>query len=138
LPCSSCRKPPAVLEKLRADWRRGRALKFIRLGEDWTFEYKTKTAGSIMLLLRFDAEGDTLVLTIREMYAKAVLGPKGPHVAHMGIGAIREFLEWVAEMARDLGYTRLRAGGRRTKGRRGFQNFEFDLDHYYRRPRPRR
>jgi hypothetical protein len=126
-----------VLEKLRADWRRGRALKFIRLGEDWTFEYKTP-AGPIMLVGRFDADGETLVLTFREMYAKSVMGPEGPHKADVGLGPVRGFLEWVAGMARDLGYTRLRVGGQRTKGRRGYQNFEFDLDRYLRRQKLRR
>lgn len=126
-----------MFDKLRADWRRGRARKFIQFGQDWTFEYKTKTAGSVMLVGRFEEDGDTLVLTFREIYAKAVL-TEGPYIAPMGIGATRGFLEWVAGMASDLGYTRLRAGGRRTKGRRGFQSFEFDLDHYFRSEKPRR
>jgi len=126
-----------VFEKLRADWRRGRALRFIKIGEDWTYEYKTP-GGPVILVGRFDAEGETLILTFHEMYAKSVMGPDGPHKADAGLPHVRGFLEWVAEMARDLGYTRLRVGGRRTKGRRGYQNFEFPLDHYLRGERPRR
>jgi hypothetical protein len=126
-----------VFEKLRADWRRGRALRFIKLGENWTFEYKTP-GGPIILFGRFDAEDDTLVLTFKEMYAKDVMGPKGQYKADAGLPHVRGFLEWVAEMASDLGYTRLRVGGKRTKGRRGYQSFEFPLDKYLRGQRPRR
>jgi hypothetical protein len=126
-----------VLEKLRADWRRGRALKVIRLGEDSTFEYKTP-AGPVILIGRFDADEDTLVLTVREIYAKDVMGPRGPYKADAGLASVRGFAEWVAEMASDLGYTRLRVGGKRTKGRRGHQSFEFDLGRYLRGQRPRR
>ena len=125
-----------VFEKLRADWRRGRAAKFIRPGEDWTFEYRTP-GGPIMLFGRFDVEGETLILTFHEMYAKDVV-EKGQYHADAGLPHVRGFLEWVAEMARDLGYTRLRVGGKRTKGRRGYQNFEFPLDRYLRGQRPRR
>ena len=125
-----------MLEKVKADWRRGRALKYIRVGEHFTYEYDTP-GGPIMLVGRFDADGETLVVKFHEIYAKDVL-EKGQYQADMGVPHIRDWLEWVAGMAGDLGYTRLRAGGRRTKGKRGYQNFEFPLDRYLRGQRPRR
>jgi hypothetical protein len=122
-----------VLSKLRADWRRGRARKFIRIGEDWTYEYDTP-AGPIILVGRFEAEGETLILIFNEMYAKDVL-EKGEYRADVGLPSVRRFLDWVAAMAVDLGYTRMRVAGQRTKRnvkRGGRQRFEFDLDHYLR------
>ena len=122
-----------MLNKLRADWRRGRATKFIRLGEHWTFEYETR-AGAIILFGRFEAEGDTLILIFREIYAKDVL-EKGEYQADVGLASVRGFLEWVGGMASDLGYTRLRVEGTRTKRKRtgaGRQRFEFDIARYLR------
>jgi hypothetical protein len=128
-----------VLRKLRADWRRGRATRVIRLGEDWTYEYDTP-AGPIMVVGRFRAEGETLILIFKEIYAKDVLD-KGPYRAAGGLAAVRGFLEWVAGMASDLGYTRMRVQGQRTtrnEKRGGRQQFEWDLARYLRgdgRPR---
>jgi hypothetical protein len=127
-----------VFEKLRADWRRGRALKVIQFGEDSIFEIKTPV-GPVMLVGRFAADGKTLVLTVREIYAKDVTGPKGQYRAEPGLGAVRNFMEWIAGMASDLGYTRMRVRGHRTRSRRKEeQNFEFPLDRYLRGQRPRR
>jgi hypothetical protein len=122
-----------VFEKLRADWRRGRASKFIRLGENWTFEYKTR-AGPMILAGRFREEGTTLILIFWDIHAKDVL-ERGEYRADVGLASVRGFLEWVAGMASDLGYTRLRVVGSRTKRnekRGGRQQFEFDLARYLR------
>jgi hypothetical protein len=113
-----------------------RARSFIQVGKDWTFEYATP-AGPIMLVGRFEAEGRTLILIFREIYAKDVLD-KGAYRAEPGLASVRRFLEWVAEMAVDLGYTRLRVAGRRTTRdlkRGGRQRFEFDLSQYLRTSR---
>jgi hypothetical protein len=120
-----------VFEKLRADWRRGRAARNLRLGENVTLEFDTPTAGPVIFYGRFDPDGETLVYTVHEIYAKDVLA-KGPYQADAGLREMRSFAEWVARMARDLGFTRLRVYGQRSKGRRGYQNFEFDLDRYIR------
>lgn len=128
-----------VLDKLRADWRRGRARKFIRIGEDWTYEYETP-AGTIMLFGRFQAEGTTLLLIFSNIYAKDVL-EKGEYRANAGLASVRSFLDWVAGMASDLGYTRMRVAGLRTTRndkRGGRQRFEFDLANYLRSPRTSR
>jgi hypothetical protein len=122
-----------VFERIRAGWRRGRASKFIRIGEDWTYEYDTPV-GPIVLVGRFEAEGKTLILIFREMYAKDVL-EKGEYQATPGLPHVRKFLDWVAGMAIDLGYTRLRVAGVRTKRndkRGGRQRFEHDLASYRR------
>ncbi|HST26205.1 MAG TPA: hypothetical protein VLJ76_09445 [Gaiellaceae bacterium] len=122
-----------MLSKLRADWRRGRASKFIRLGEGWTYEYKTPV-GPMILVGRFEAEDETLILIFREIYAKDIL-EKGPYRADGGLENVRRFLEWVAGMAIDLGYTRMRVEGTRTTRKRrgaGRQRFEFDLARYLR------
>jgi hypothetical protein len=128
-----------VLDRIRADWRRGRALKFIRLGEDWTYEYETP-AGPIILVGRFEAEGETLILIFKEMYAKDVV-EKGEYRADAGLPSVRKFLDWVAGMASDLGYTRLRVAGIRTKRndrRGGRQRFEYDLANFLRGSRSSR
>ncbi len=122
-----------MFERLAATRRRRRADKFIRVGENWTFEYKTP-AGPIILNGRFEAEDKTLILIVREIYAKDVL-ERGEYQAQPGLASVRGFLESVAELAVLLGYTRLRVAGQRTKRhlrRGGRQRFEFDLDHYLR------
>jgi hypothetical protein len=126
-----------VFEKLRADWRRGRALRFFDLGKNVTFEFDTPSAGPIVFFGRFDPDGETLVFTVHEIYAKDVL-VKGPYRAEAGLREMRRLAEWLAGMASDLGYTRLRFSGQRSKGRRGVQDFEFPLDTYFRGQRPRR
>jgi hypothetical protein len=125
-----------VLEKLRADWRRGRALKYIRLGEAFNYTWNTPTAGRILARVRFDAEDDTLVFKVLEINSEEVMGPKGPHRADVGLREIRTILDWIADMATDLGYTRLRVEGQRTNARRRYQRFEFDLAQYHRSHRP--
>ena len=122
-----------MFDRIRADWRRGRARRFIRIGEDWTYEYET-SVGPIMILGRFEEEGETLILIFREIYAKDVL-EKGEYRATPGLAYVRKFLEWVAQMASDLGYERLRIAGARTSRndkRGGRQRFEFDLARYLR------
>ena len=122
-----------MFERLRADWRRGRARKFIQIGENWTYEYETPT-GPVMILGRFEEEGETLILIFREIFAKDVL-EKGEYRATPGLAHVRKFLAWVAEMASDLGYKRLRVAGARTTRndkRGGRQRFEFDLAQYLR------
>jgi hypothetical protein len=122
-----------VLERVAAAARRRRARKFITIGEDWTYEYETPI-GTVMLHGRFEEEGKTLILVFRNIYAKDVL-EKGEYQAEPGLASVRQFLEWVAEMAVDLGYTRMRVAGARTTRsdkRGGRQRFEFDLARYLR------
>jgi hypothetical protein len=124
-----------VLERVAAARRRRRAHKFITVGKNWTFEYKTPVI-PLVLHGRFEDEGETLILIIRNMYAKDVL-EKGEYRADVGTPSIRLFLEWVGEMAAELGYTRMRVQGQRTTRndkRGGRQQFEFDLARYLRRP----
>jgi hypothetical protein len=123
----------AVFDGLRAKWRRGRANKNIRFGEDVTFEFNTATVGPVILVVRFEGDSETLVLTFLEIYAKDVMGPTGPYRAKAGLAEVRRFLDWIAGMAADLGYTRLRVRGQRTRTRRKkLQLFEFDLANYRR------
>jgi hypothetical protein len=122
-----------VLERVAAAARRRRARRFITLGEDWTYEYDTPI-GVVILHGCFEEEGKTLILIFRNIYAKDVL-EKGEYQAEPGLASVRNFLEWVAEMAVELGYTRMRVAGARTKRndkRGGRQRFEFDLAQYLR------
>ena len=128
-----------VLDKLRADWRRGRARKYVRIDERTTFEYDTPS-GPLIVEGRFREEGTTLIFFVSSVYAKDVLD-KGEYRAEAGLASMRKFLEWVAQLASDLGYERLRIVGHRTKrnaARGGRQRFEFDLAQYLRTPRPAR
>jgi hypothetical protein len=122
-----------VLSKLRADWRRGRARKFITVGENCTFEHKTPI-GPVVLHGRFEDDGKTLILIVRNIYAKDVVA-KGEYRAEPGLGSVRSFMEVIAEMAAELGYTRMRVQGQRTTRnlkRGGRQQFEFDLARFLR------
>jgi hypothetical protein len=124
-----------VLERLAAAARRRRARKFITVDENWTFEYQTPI-GPVIVHGRFEDEGETLILIIRNIYAKDVL-EKGEYRAEPGLGAVRHILGWMAEMAVELGYTRMRVQGQRTTRnvkRGGRQQFEFDLAQYLRGP----
>ena len=120
-----------MLNRIRADWRRGRARKFIELNKNWTFEYDTR-AGPITIAGQFRAEDTTLVLVLWDIHSKDALETGGDR-PDAGVGEVRRFLEWVAGMAADLGYTRLRVKGSRTK-RGGMSQIEFDLARYLRSP----
>jgi len=128
-----------VLRKLRADWRRGRALKTLKLGERQYWEWDSKTAaGTICAYMTFDADGDALVLTFHEMWAKdesaiTIEGKHGARRADLTLAGVRAFLEMVAVLAADAGFARLRVGGQRTRQRRKReQSFEFDLARFRR------
>jgi hypothetical protein len=128
-----------VLRKLRADWRRGRALKTLKLGERQYWEWDSNTpAGTICANMTFDADGDALVLIFHEMWAKdesaiTVEGKHGARRADLSLAGVRAFLELVAGLARDAGFSRLRVGGQRTRERRQrVQSFEFDLARFRR------
>jgi hypothetical protein len=123
-----------VFERIRADWRRGRALKYVKLGEPFNYTWKTESAGEVFVRVRFDADGDTLVLTIREIGAADPIDSGGRLVkADLGLRELRTILDWVGDMAADLGYTRLRVEGPRSKRPQGHQRFEFDVDRFRRR-----
>src|SRR5207253_2336284 len=83
-------------------------------------------AGAICAKLRFDAEGETLVLTFLEMWSKEVVESANPHArGELGLGGVRTFLELVAGLGADCGFTRMRVGGQRTRSRRkADQSFE--------------
>jgi len=125
-----------MFEKLRADWRRGRALKQLQLGTQQYWEWDSKTAGgTICANLRFDAEDETLVLTFLQMWSKEVAESDDPHArGELGLGGVRAFLEIVGGLGADCGFTRMRVRGHRTTRslRRGPQNFVFDLAQYRR------
>ena len=132
-----------MLSKLRADWRRGRALKTLKLGERQYWEWDSKTAaGTICANLTFRRDGDALVLTFHEMWAKdesviRIEGRHGSRRADLTLGGVRAFLEVVAGLGADAGFDRLRVGGQRMRRRRMRpQSFEFDLAQYRRRHRP--
>ena len=118
-----------MLRKLRADWRRGRAKKYIRFGEPYNYTWETTTAGEILVRVRFDVDGDALVMTILEIGAVSVGSTER---VELGMREIRGMLEWVAGMASDLDYSRLRVQGPRTKRTLGHQRFEFGLERYRR------
>jgi hypothetical protein len=124
-----------VLSKLRADWRRGRALKQLKLGERQYWEWDSGTsAGTICAYMTFRDDRGVLVLVFHEIWAKKVEGERGPHRADLGLPGARRFLEVVAELAADAGFTRLRVAGQRARHRRKkAQRFEFDVTRYRRR-----
>jgi hypothetical protein len=122
-----------VLERVAAAARRRRARKVITVGENWSYEYDTPI-GVVIVHGRFEDEGKTLIVIFRNIYAKDVL-ERGEYRAEPGLGSVRQFLEWVAEMAVELGYTRMRVQGQRTTRnlkRGGSQRFEFDLAQFLR------
>jgi hypothetical protein len=116
------------LDRLRADWRRGRALKQLRLGERQYWEWDSETAaGTLCFRLRFRARGETLVLFFAEIWAKDVQ-ERGPYRADLGLLGGRRFLGIVCDLAGDAGFTRLRVSGQRTNARRErLQRVEFDV-----------
>ena len=130
-----------VFERLRADWRRGRALKQLKLGERQYWEWDSDTeAGRLCADLMFRPEGETVVLVFFSIYAKDVL-EKGEYQAQLGLAGGRRFLEIIAQLAADAGFSRLAVAGQRTKRhyKRGErQRIEFDLAQYLRRPRASR
>jgi hypothetical protein len=128
-----------VLERLRADWRRGRALKQLKLGERQYWEWDSRTAaGTICAYMTFEPDGDSLVLTFHEMWAKdesaiTIEGKHGARRADLSLAGVRAFLEIVAGLAADAGFGRLRVRGQRTRQRRKReQSFEFDLARFRR------
>jgi hypothetical protein len=124
-----------VLDRIRADWRRGRALRQLRLGERQLWEWDSKTdAGIICGDLLFRAEEDTLVLVFFSIHAKDV-EEKGEYRAAVGLDRVRAFLDLCAQLGADAGFSRMRVAGQRTKRhiKRGErQRFEFDLAKYLR------
>ena len=127
-----------MLSKLKADWRRGRALKQLNLGERQFWEWDSKTdAGIICGEMIFSADGETLVLFFRHIHAKDV-EEKGDYQAPLGLDGVRSFLAICAQLGADAGFTRMRVEGQRTtrhlkrEGER--QQFEFDLARYLRGP----
>ena len=124
-----------MLERIRADWRRGRALKQLKLGERQHWEWESDTeVGTVCGDLLFRPEDDTLVLVFFSIYAKDVL-EKGEYQADIGLREVRLFLETVAQLAADAGFSRLAVAGQRTtrsNKRGGRQRFEFDLAQYLR------
>ncbi len=130
-----------MLSKLRDDWRRGRALKTLKLGERQYWEWESKTeAGTICGDMLFKAEDDTLILIFFDIWAKDV-AEKGQHRAPLGLDGVRAFLDLCAQLGADAGFARMRVAGQRTKRhlkRGGRQRFEFDLARYLRGSRPGR
>jgi len=134
-----------VLRKLRTDWRRGRALKALKLGERQYWEWDSKTAaGTLCGNLRFDDEEGVLVLTFSEIWPKdpetaGIVGQNVTPRADLGLKGAFSFVELVSELAGDAGYTRLRIRGQRTRLRRkGLQSVDFDLARFQRGHRPGR
>jgi hypothetical protein len=130
-----------VLSKLRADWRRGRALKTLKLGERQYWEWESGTeAGRLCADLLFRPEGETVVLVFFSIYAKDVL-ERGEYQAELGLAGGRRFLEMIAQTAADAGFSRLAVAGQRTKRnlkRGGRQRVEFDIANYLRGSRAAR
>ena len=124
-----------MLSKLRADWRRGRALRALKLGERQYWEWESETdAGLLCANLTFRTDGDVLVLVFHEIWAKEVEGERGPHRADLGLSGAHRFLEVVSELAEAAGFARVRIGGQRTRHRRKqAQRVEFDVARYRRR-----
>jgi len=134
-----------VLDEFRAQWRRGRALKTLKLGERQHWEWDSKTAaGTLCGNLRFDVEDDVLVLTFAEIWAKdtglaTIVGRNDTPRADLGLTGSFAFVEMVAGLAEDIGCTRLRIRGQRTRARRKrTQSVEFDLARFRRDHRPGR
>ena len=124
-----------MFDRLRADWRRGRALRQLRLGERQYWEWESNTpVGIVCGDMLFKAEEDTLILIFFNIWAKDV-AEKGEYQAPIGLDAVRRFLELCASLGADAGFVRMRVAGQRTKRhlkRGGRQRFEFDLDQYLR------
>ena len=124
-----------MLDKLRGDWRRGRALKALKLGERQYWEWESETdAGRVCANLTFFAEGETLVLRFLEIWAKEAELGTGRQRADLGLPGARRFLGIVSDLAADTGFTRVRVSGQRTRQRRKKgQRVEFDVERYRRR-----
>jgi hypothetical protein len=121
-----------VFERWRAQWRAGRASRVVRIGERQVLEFDTPAAGTIDFVVRFDAEEETLIVRMLEIYAHDVL-EKGQYRADMGLSETRKFGAYLAGLARDLGYTRMRLVGQRTRGRRkSDQELDFEVAHWLR------
>ena len=134
-----------MLSKLRADWRRGRALRQLKLGERQYWEWDSKTAAGILCgNLRFDVEGDVLILTFAEIWAKDpavanIVGRNETPRADLGVRGGFAFVQLIADLADDIGCTKLRIRGQRTRLRRkDVQDVEFAVARFRRRHRPRR
>jgi hypothetical protein len=128
-----------VFERIRADWRRGRALKTLKPGERQVWEWESKTeAGTLCGVLRFDLDEDVLVLTFAEIWPKdpavaTIVGRNDTPRADLGLGASFAFVELVAGLAHDVGCTKFRIRGQRTRARRTrVQNVEFDVARFRR------
>ena len=124
-----------MLDRIRADWRRGRALRQLKLGERQYWEWESNTAaGTICGDMLFKAEDDVLVLIFFSIHAKDV-EEKGEYQAALGLDGVRAFLELCAHLGAAAGFARMRVAGQRTKRndrRGGRQRFEFDLAQYLR------
>jgi|SRR5579859_954058 len=124
-----------LFDKVRSDWRRGRALKALKLGERQYWEWESNTeAGTICGDMLFKAEDDTLILIFFGIWAKDV-SEKGEYQAPLGLDGVRSFLELCAGLGADAGFAGMRVAGQRTKRsakRGGRQRFEFDLAQYLR------
>jgi hypothetical protein len=129
-----------VFEKFRAEWRRGRALKTLKPGERQYWEWDSQTeAGTLCAYLRFDEDGDVLMLTFFEIWGKdpervTYVGTRqGVPRAELGLKGAFAFVGIVADLAIDGGFGRLRFTGQRTRRRRKeAQNVEFDLARFRR------
>ena len=129
-----------MLERLLADWRRGRALKTLRPGERQSWEWDSKTrAGTLCFNLRFDIEGPVLVVTFYEIWPKdpdaipTVVGRNATPRAELGVEGVFAFIGLIAGAAGDIGCVRLRLRGQRTRLRRKrLQSVEFDLARFRR------
>jgi hypothetical protein len=129
-----------VLKRLRADWRRGRALAKLKLGERQYWEWDSETeAGTLCANLTFWLDDDLLVLTFHEIWAKDVEGERGRYRANLGLPGARRFMGIVADLAADAGFQRMRIGGQRMTHRRtDAQRVVFDVDRFRRRQSRRR
>ena len=94
---SSSPTSPAVLERIRADWRRGRARQSSSSASPVTYTWKTASGRRGLVRVRFDAEGDTLVFIVCEIGSADVIDPEAtapgrpraprvPHDARLGRG----------------------------------------------------
>ncbi len=128
-----------MFDRLRADWRRGRALRQLKLGERQYWEWDSKTAaGTVCGNLRFDVEGDVLVLTFAEIWAKdpdvaTIVGRNDTPRADLGLKGSFAFVAVVAGLAEAIGCTKLRIRGQRTRTRRTrAQDVEFEVARFRR------
>lgn len=121
-----------MFERWRGQWRRGRAGRVIQFGSPQLFQVASP-AGLIDISVRFDQDGETLMVRILESYAHDVV-EKGQYRADMGVPAVRRFLGHIARAAADLGFTRMRVSGQRTRQRRrSDQVLDFDVAQYIQR-----